>query len=101
MRSVGVLTHIELRPSAQPPVRSLLRKRAPCMRDTSNAWRIMGSERRAIVTTTRIVAQRTRDARDARDARDERHMCHFTVAVSVRGSPGMLYRSALPCAAMK
>ena len=29
------------------------------------------------------------------------YMCHFTVAVSVRGSPGMLYRSALPCAAMK
>lgn len=98
MRSVGVLTHIELRPSAQPPVRSLLRKRAPCMRDTSSAWLIMGSERRAIVTTTRIVAHRTRDARDARD---ERYMCHFTVAVSVRGSPGMLYRSALPCAAMK
>lgn len=95
MRSVGVLTHIELRPSAQPPVRSLLRKRAPCMRDTSSAWRIMGSERRAIVTKTRIVAHRTRDARD------ERYMCHFTVAVSVRGSPGMLYRSALPCAAMK
>lgn len=27
-----------------------------------------------------------------------RYMCHLTVAVSVRGAPGMLYMSALPCA---
>lgn len=62
------------------------------MLDTSSAFRIMGSKVRAIVTKTRIVA---------RYMRDMRHMCHFTVAVSVRGSPGMLYRSALPCAEMK
>lgn len=59
------------------------------MLDTSSALRIMGSEVRVIVKKTRIVAQQAH------------YMCHFTVAVSVRGSPGMLYRSALPCAAMK
>ncbi len=59
------------------------------MLDTSIAFRIMGSEVRVVETKTRIVAQQAR------------YMCHFTVAVNVRGSPGMLYRSALPCAAMK
>ena len=60
--------------------------------DTSIDWRIMGNEVRVIVTTTRIVTRRLHHVH---------YMCHFTVAVSVRGSPGMLYRSALPCAAMK
>ncbi len=59
------------------------------MLGTSSALPIMGSEVRIIMTKTRTVARRVR------------YMCHFTVAVSVRGSPGMLYRSALPCAAMK
>lgn len=59
------------------------------MLDTSIVGRIMGARVRGIVTAPRIVARRVR------------YMCHFTVAVSVRGSPGMLYRSALPCAAMK
>lgn len=62
------------------------------MLDTSSDWRIMGSDVQVVVTKTRIVTRRMHRVH---------YMCHFTVAVSVRGSPGMLYRSALPCAAMK
>lgn len=77
------------RTSSSAPASGHGARARPFMLDTSSALQIMGSEMRVIETKTRIAVQQAR------------YMCHFTVAVSVRGSPGMLYRSALPCAAMK
>ena len=74
-------------------------------RDASKRWvSPLACARRVSLQAPRVGAQadtvRGTKPRPSRTLQNG-YMCHFTVAVSVRGSPGMLYRSALPCAAMK